>query len=95
MFSNVKGFFKKNVKPIMVSMSIAMISVLSAISCFATDGTTTTFDLTSVLETSIAELKTELLAALAVVVPVSFAVLISYLGVKKAFAWIKGLMGKI
>lgn len=90
MLSKVKGFFQRNVKPITVSMSIAMISILSSISCFAADDV----DLTSILTTSINNLKSELISYLGIIIPVAFAILISYLGVKKVFAWIKGLLGK-
>ena len=40
MLAKVKGFFKVNVKAVVVSMMIAMITVLSAISCFAEGETT-------------------------------------------------------
>lgn len=90
MLSKVKGFFKRNVKPITVSMSIAMISILSSISCFAASDV----DLTSILTTSINDLKSELISYLGIIIPVAFAILIGYLGAKKVFAWIKGLVGK-
>lgn len=90
MLSKVKGFFKRNVKPVTISMSIAMLSILSSISCFAADDV----DITSVLTTSINDLKSELLGYLAVIVPVAFAILISYLGVRKVIDWIKGFVGK-
>ena len=94
MLSKVKGFFKRNVKPITMSLSIAMTSVLSSISCFATGDTGTTVDITSVLTTSVNDLKTELISYLAIIIPVAFGILISYLAVKKVFGWVKGLIGK-
>ena len=92
MLSKVKGFFKRNVKPITMSMLIAIVSILSSISCFAAEGDT--FDLNSILQTNIDNLKTELLSSLAIVIPVAFAILITYLAAKKVFSWIKGLIGK-
>lgn len=90
MLSNVKGFFKRNVKPVTILMSIVMLSILSSISCFAADDV----DITSILTTSINDLKSELLGYLAVIIPVAFGIVVAYLGAKKAFAWVKGMIGK-
>lgn len=95
MLSNVKGFCKRNIKPIIVSMMISSMLVLSAIGASATDGATSSFDLTSVVETSIAELSAELSSLLGVIVPSAFLIMLGYVGAKKAMSWIKGLLGKI
>ena len=96
MLSNVKGFCKRNIKPIIVSMMVSMMAVFSAIGASAVDETTTTtFDLTSVVETSIADLSAELSSLLGVIVPTAFLIMIGYVGARKAMSWVKGMVGKI
>lgn len=98
MLSNVKGFCKRNIKPVIISMMVSMMAVFSAIGASAVDETATTtfdFDLTSVVETSLNDLSAQLGDLLGVIIPIAFAVMIGFVGAKKAMSWIKGMVGKI
>lgn len=92
MLSKFKNFIKRNAKPCITSLSVAMLSALSCLTCFAAEGDTV--DIKSILSTSISNLQNELLGYLGIIIPVAFVILMAYLGAKKAFSFIRGLIGK-
>ena len=92
MLSKVKGFFKVNVKAVVVSMMIAMITVLSAISCFA-EGETTN-ELKTAFSNGLTNVSSEILGYLALVVPVAIGIVIAYIAVRKGITFLRGLIGR-
>ena len=92
MLSKVKDFCKVNVKAVVVSMMIAMITVLSAISCFAEGETTDA--LKTAFSTGLSNVSDEILGYLALVVPVAIAIVVAYIAVRKGITFLRGLIGR-
>ena len=91
MFAKVKDFFKVNGKALVVSMMVAMITVLSAISCFA-EGETN--ELKTAFSNGLTNVSSEILGYLALVVPVAIGIVIAYIAVRKGITFLRGLIGR-
>ena len=93
MLSKVKDFCKVNGKAVVVSMMIAMITVLSAVSCFAEDEANTDA-LKTAFSAGLSNVSVEILGYLALVVPVAIGIVIAYIAVRKGITFLRGLIGK-
>lgn len=90
MLSKVKNFFKRNAKPCVTALAVAMVSAMSCLTCFAAENDS----LQSAFSTGIAGVKDEVLGYLALVVPVAIGIVIAYIAVKKGISFLRGLIGK-
>ena len=93
MFAKFKSFFSGGkVKAVVVSCAMA---IMTAVSCFCVgaEGETTN-TMRSAFETGLSNVSTEVLGYLALVVPVAVAILVAYIGVRKGFSFLRGLIGR-
>ena len=90
MLSKVKNFFKRNAKPCVTALAVAMVSAMSCLTCFAADGDAIETAFTGALST----LQSDLLRYLGLVVPVALAIVAGYLCMRKAISWVKGMIGR-
>lgn len=92
MFAKFKSFFNGNVKAVVVSCAMA---IMTAVSCFCVgaEGETTT-TMRSAFETGLSTVSSEVLGYLALVVPVAVGILVAYIGVRKGFSFLRSLIGR-
>lgn len=91
MLSKIKNFFKRNAKPCVTALAVAIVSAMSCLTCFAAENDAS---LQSAFSTGIAGVKDEVLGYLALVVPVAIGIVIAYIAVKKGISFLRGLIGK-
>lgn len=92
MLSKVKDFCKVNGKAVVVSMMITIMSVFSAVSCFA-EGETTD-ELKTAFSNGLTNVSGEILGYLALVVPVAIGIVVAYIAVRKGISFLRGLIGR-
>lgn len=94
MFAKFKSFFSGGkAKAVVVSCTMAIITAVSCF-CVGAEGETTTNTMRSAFETGLSNVSTEVLGYLALVVPVAVAILVAYIGVRKGFSFLRGLIGR-
>ncbi len=89
MLNKLKVFFKRNIKVFVTAMAVAMLAVFSSISCFAVDQS-----LSDAFSGALTTLQTDLTSYLGMIIPVALGIVASYLCIKKAINWLKGMIGK-
>lgn len=90
MLSKFKNFIKRNAKPCIIALPVAMLSTLSCLTCFAAEGDS----LQNAFSTGIAGVKDEVLGYLALVVPTAIGIVIAYIAIKKGISFLRGLIGR-
>ena len=91
MFQKIKAFVKQN----RYACSASLMSALVMCSAFAADsGTAATFDLTTVMTTSVTKIVNDLLAMITAVLPTAIILFSASVGITYSIGFIKGLLNK-
>ena len=93
MIVKFKSFFGScKAMAVIVSCGMAIMTAVSCV-CVGAEGETTN-TMRSAFETGLSNVSTEVLGYLALVVPVAVAILVAYIGVRKGFSFLRGLIGR-
>ena len=94
MLAKFKSFFNgKKAKAVVVSCAMA---IMTAVSCFCVgaEGEVAAGTMSTAFETGLANVSSEVLGYLALVVPAALGILVAFIGVKKGISFLKSLIGK-
>ena len=91
MFQKIKAFVKQN----RYACSASLMSALVMCSAFAAEGdSAASFDLTSVMTTSVTKIVNDLLSMITAVLPTAIILFSASIGITYSISFIKGLMNR-
>lgn len=95
MFNAVKRFVNRHKKSVSFAVTGAMLSAMSAVSCFAAETPdNTTSQVKEQFSSAISGIQGDLMGYILLVVPVSLAIFGAYFGIKKAIGFFKSMANK-
>lgn len=94
MLKSLKDKAKSKAKIIVMTMTISIMTVLSCFAVGAEDTVTTTATLQDSFGTALATIQSDILAIIALALPVGLAIFGTVVAIKKGISFVRSLIGK-
>lgn len=91
----ITSFLKRHSKQIVISMAIACMSALSALSAFAEEtDIVSTSSIKDSFSSALSTIQTDILGYIALVIPVALLIFGTVVAIKKGISFVKSLIGR-